>query len=141
MRSIIIISFFLATYAIAEEVIINPKIDETEINGTLIPKDIYDAYKELNYMLSPKIKREMAKGSEKELAKYHFALGAWIRNNWGLGRGSDLSQWFNSKGIHHSDDMSGIILKSYYRYLRNDPLELDEIIEYYIHYWKIRESR
>ena len=139
-RSIIIISLLIATHANAEEAKINPKIAEIEINGILIPKDIYDAFKELDHMLSPGIKKEMARGSEKELAKYYFELGAWIRNNWVLRRGSDLSKWFYSKGIHHPDDMSGIILESYCRYLREDPLEFDAIIEYYVRHWKIREK-
>ncbi len=36
--------------------------------------------------------------------------------------------------------MSGIIISSYYRYLRNVPLELEKEYNYYIRYWKIREK-
>ena len=124
----------------AEEAVNNPEIDAMEPNKVLIPKDIYDAYKQLNHMLSPVIKKDLANGSDEQLAKYHFELGAWIRNNWGLWRGSDLSAWFNLKGIYHPDDMSEIILRSYRRYLRDDLLEMDAIIAYYVRYWKIREK-
>ncbi len=140
IRSILIISLLTVFRANAEEAKMNPAVAEIELHGTLIPKDIYSAFKEMDHMLSPRIKREMASGGEKESAKYYFGLGAWIRNNWVLRSGSDLSGWFNSKGIHHPDDMSGIILESYCRYLRGDPLEYDAIIEYYVRYRKMGEK-
>lgn len=49
----------------------------------------------------------------------HFGFGMWIRNNWNLWGGSRLSIYFNQKGIHHPDDMSGIILVSYHRHLND----------------------
>ena len=60
----------------------------------------------------------------------------WIRNNWGLWKGSRLSKFFNEKGIYHPDDMSGIILDSYYRYLTGQEITLSEQIKYYQDYWE-----
>ena len=59
-----------------------------------------------------------------------------MRNNWALWKGSELSRWFNEKGIHHPDDMSGIIFDSFWRHLNNQPLKLEEQIKYYQDYWK-----
>jgi hypothetical protein len=119
---------------------ISPTKDDEAKFGVYIPKDIYDAHKELDKMLSIELKEEMKSGSEGDLIKYHFGLGRWMRNNWALWAGSNLSEWFNSQGIRHPDDMSGIILDSYFRHLRDEPLGLKEKCQYYIRYWKIREK-
>lgn len=107
----------------------DPGIEEVELNGTLIPKEMYSAYKDLDHMLSPAIKKEMAEGSEDALAKHHAELGGWIRDNWGGRRNSDLSRWFHARGIDDPDDISALILKSYRRYLRDEPLGLDTMVK------------
>jgi len=50
--------------------------------------------------------------------------------------GSRLSKYFNDIGISHPDDMSGIILKSYYRRLNNLDIELKKQVDNYQKYWK-----
>ena len=66
----------------------------------------------------------------------HMGLGLWIRNNWGLWRGGKLAKYFKSMGIFHPDDMSGIILRCYYRQLHNQDWELEEQIKVCQNYWK-----
>lgn len=66
----------------------------------------------------------------------HFGLGMHLRNEWGLWHDSPLAQYFNSIGIHHADDMSGIVLESLYRELNNTPINLDEQVKIYQDYWK-----
>lgn len=74
------------------------------------------------------------------LGSTHFGLGRWIRNNWGLWKGdSKLCEWFKRQGIHHPDDMSGIILASYYRHKNDIPIKLEEQIQHYKDYWKNQE--
>jgi hypothetical protein len=63
----------------------------------------------------------------------------WIRNNWRLWGGSRLSKYFNDLGIFHPDDMSGIILNSYHRFLLGQDIKLDDQIDYYKDYWKKRK--
>jgi len=76
-------------------------------------------------------------GSEINLCMWHDNLGRWIRNNWGLwSADSDLYNWFKERGITHPDDISGIILTSFWRRLNDKPLELEEQIKYYQDYWK-----
>jgi|WetSurMetagenome_2_1015567.scaffolds.fasta_scaffold462250_2 hypothetical protein len=65
----------------------------------------------------------------------HYSTGMWVRNNWGLWSGSPLKSWFNDLGIKHPDDMSGIIFTSLHRVLNGKPIELDEQIAFYKHYW------
>jgi hypothetical protein len=60
-----------------------------------------------------------------------------MRNNWGLWRGSRLSKYFNSLGIFHPDDMSGIILTGYCRQLNGLDIRLSDQIKQYQKYWKV----
>ena len=63
-------------------------------------------------------------------------MGMRIRNNWGLWKGSPLSEYFNRLGIYHPDDMTGIIFDSYWRKIHHQPIKLKEQVAYYQEYWK-----
>ncbi len=60
----------------------------------------------------------------------------YLRNEWGLWRGSELAQWFFTKQIYHADDMSGIIVDSFERVINGNPIELDEQIKKYHKHWQ-----
>lgn len=91
-----------------------------------IPPDLESALKELKKMLRPELLEKMRKGTEEGMIEYHFGLGMWMRNIWGLWSGSDLAKWFNSHGVKHPDEMSGVILSSLWRDLNGKPLDLDK---------------
>jgi hypothetical protein len=101
-----------------------------------VPVDLDDCLMQLDSTLSPAMLDTMRNWTEEDVSKAHFELGLWIRNNWGLRTGSRLSKWFNERDIWHPDDMSGIILTSYWRHLHNRPIELDAQVKYYVDYWK-----
>jgi hypothetical protein len=107
-----------------------------------IPRDLDDCFVELTKMLPEGEVEKMKNGPEEAMNRYHHGLGRWMRNKWGLWKGSRLSKWFNDKGIQHPDDMSGIILHSFWRHLNNKPVKLGEQVRYYQDYWKrMREER
>ncbi|WP_313032320.1 DUF6794 domain-containing protein [Soonwooa sp.] len=107
------------------------------INKVYIPKDLEDCYKQINKFWADSTKIKMKKLSENDFtASLHFGLGMWMRNNWQLWGGSRLSKFFNDLKIYHPDDMSGIILVSYYRHLNNQEIKLNEQIKYYQDYWE-----
>lgn len=68
-------------------------------------------------------------------ASYHFSLGKYLRNNWGLWKTNKLTKYFNDIGIIHADDMSGIILTSIYRVLHNKDMDLEKQVKWYRDYW------
>jgi hypothetical protein len=109
---------------------------EKEAKEVYIPKDLDECFVELKKLLPEKTVDEMKNGAEKDMINYHHGLGTWLRNNWGLWKGSRLSKWFNDKGVQHPDDMSGIIFDSFWRHLNNKPIKLDEQIKPYQEYWK-----
>lgn len=107
------------------------------IDGIYIPKDINDAISVLDTMFSEKDKIFITDSlSERDFsARLHLSFGMWLRNNWGLWGGSRLSSFFNDMRIYHPDDMSGIVLDSYYRYLKGQDLDIEGQVEHYLEYW------
>ncbi|MBV9927553.1 MAG: hypothetical protein JOZ96_21225 [Acidobacteria bacterium] len=106
-----------------------------------VPKDLEDCLVELEKMLHPSLISEMRLKSEDDMVLYHRSLGTWVRNNWALWAGSRLSRYFNGLGIYHPDDMSGIILTSFWRHLHSQPIRLDEQVERYKKYWRDLEEK
>jgi hypothetical protein len=109
----------------------DPKAEEV-----YIPKDLDDCFVQLKKTLSKEQVEEMKEGLEDDMINYHFGLGMSLRNTWGLWGGSRLARWFNEKGIHHPDDMSGVILDSFWRQLNGKPIDLDKQIKHYRDFWK-----
>jgi hypothetical protein len=106
------------------------------LRGIYIPINLEDCFTQINSLWSDSIKTVVKQRTEDEFTgKMHFGFGMWMRNNWQLWGGSRLSKYFNSLEIYHPDDMSGIILVSYHRYLNNKDIQLDEQIKYYKDYW------
>jgi hypothetical protein len=70
------------------------------------------------------------------VAKTQFGLGMWMRNQWIHIENSNIKKFFENKGIYHPDDMSGIILTSYYRKCNNKEIQLEKQIEFYKKFWK-----
>jgi hypothetical protein len=103
-----------------------------------IPKDLEECFIQIDKLLPDSIRQSILTMTEDQFsAKMHMSLGMWMRNNWGLWKGSRLSKYFHEKGIYHPDDMSGIILDSYYRKLTGKEIELNEQIKHYQNYWKV----
>jgi hypothetical protein len=93
--------------------------DSTEINKYRFgrteilrkPSNLREAHLYLDNIF----KRKYAKIDSEDPIKYHFGLGMWMRNNWGLWSGeSYLFKELEGKGLQPGDDMSGYILETYF---------------------------
>jgi len=101
------------------------------------PDDIYECFEYLDVIFDDTAKYTfMTFPEEVSAANYHFGLGMWMRNNWGLWRNSLLKQSLIDSGYVHPDDMSSIILKAYHRKLNNKPLNVKEDAELYRKHWE-----
>jgi len=101
------------------------------------PVNLEEAVEQLKIIHHDSTKQKILAMTEDEfMAGAHMGLGMWMRNNWGLWKGKELVDYFNSIGIYHPDDMSGIILTSYYRELHRQEWKVDEQVKYYQDYWK-----
>jgi hypothetical protein len=97
---------------------------------TRLPMTVADAHDRLLKLLPDSTLTKMRTGTEDDMVYYHFSLGLWMRNNWGLWKGnSGLSKFFNSVGVNNPDDMSGIILETFWCRLNNRPLLLPDRIQ------------
>lgn len=115
---------------------IHPTIDTNYVTGILIPNNLEECFVELEKSLTPEFIGEIRQGTEEDISQFHHGLGTFLRNNWGLWKGSELSKWFNEKGIHHPDDMSGIIFDSFWRHLNDKPINFEEQVKFYQGYWE-----
>lgn len=101
------------------------------------PKRLDEAVLQLEKIQHDTTKQKiLAMTEEQFLGGSHMGIGMWVRNNWGLWKGGALAKHFNSIGIFHPDDMSGIILTSYYRHLHGQNREIEKQVKYYQDYWK-----
>jgi hypothetical protein len=103
-----------------------------------IPETLEECYIELDQ--SEGLDQWLAETEDSAIAAYHSTTGRWLRNSWGLWTDSKLKQWFISIGITEPDDMSGIILRSFYRYKKGLDINLDEQIEKIKHFYENYED-
>jgi hypothetical protein len=72
------------------------------------------------------------------VASRHFHGGQYIRNTFKLWEmGSKYAKYFNSIGVSHPDDMSGIIFTSIHRKLNGKDINLEEQVKKYQKYWEM----
>lgn len=108
------------------------RIKKERLYGVYIPKDVPDAFGQLN-RLTAQESRTVFKGVSEEMAvkKLHFSLGRWIIHNWGFYGGSRLSHNLKLMGVTHPDDQARVIITAYHRYLNKTPLKLKELADGY----------
>jgi hypothetical protein len=118
----------LRAKAIAEmDSIYNSNIKKTKLYGVYIPKDLDDAFLELNRLSPPEAIEKLKTTDEVTMAKrLHFGLGKWISHNWNLTEGSRFSHYLKGLGLEFTDDMINFTLVSYHRFLMKKPQELKE---------------
>ena len=118
------------TDSLKEERLFQERIVKDTIDGVYIPKDISDCMVAIDAFTPDSIRESINNlPTEEFCSRYHLNLGMWIRNNWGLWGGSRLQTYFFNLGICEPDDMSGIILTSYSRHVKKEPLKFEEQIE------------
>lgn len=101
--------------------------DDDKLKGK--PKNLQETFKYLDQMLGDTVKYNfLVMPEDFATSKMQFTFGTYIRNSWGLWKGSDLNEYFLKRGISHPDNMSGIIFTSYHRYLNHKPIDLKEQI-------------
>lgn len=101
----------------------------------MIPTNLVECFIELKKIGTYAEIKEFQQVTEQQIVLYHHGIGRWIRNNWGLWEGGPLQDYFKEMGLWHADDMSGIILKSFHRHINNQPLNVEEQVQYYKDFW------
>ena len=106
------------------------RIKKERLFGVYIPKDVADAFGQLNRLTTQSSKQKFRNAPEEIAVKrLHFSLGRWIIHNWGFYGGSRLSHYIKGLGITHPDQQAKLIIRSYHRYLNKKPLEMEQQVE------------
>ncbi len=100
------------------------------LRGVYVPIDLEDCWRYLDQEWSEETKKLALEKSEDDFSVgQHFGLGLWMRNSWGLWAGSRLARYFNENGIEHPDNMSSIIVRTYYQHLRGEEIDIEELFK------------
>ena len=82
------------------------------------PKNLTECIQMLDKNLKKEDKEYIKTLTEDEFFKEsHFTIGMGIRNEWIRSGNPELVKFFSDEGVKHPDDMSAMILTSYYRHL------------------------
>jgi len=115
--------------------------DTIQVSKDWVPQNIEECFKRLDEILPDSVKINMKTIPESKMVIYHRGLGTHLRNTWALWRGGKLAKYFNKMEIFHPDDMSGIILTSYWRKLNGRPIDIKNQVKYYKAYWERQENK
>lgn len=117
-----------------------PKKDPQSSTGYYIPENLWNAVVEVDRIMGDTGRNETMTRTEEDMCRYHHGFGTWMRNNWGLWSGSQLVDDFNQLGITHPDDMTGIILVTYWRWMHDLVLDVDGQVKVYQEFWKLSQA-
>ncbi|MBN1570409.1 MAG: sel1 repeat family protein [Acidobacteria bacterium] len=131
---------FFGTLIIVNLVLCLPSVlaTQNETNSpAAVPTNLEECFAALKKELTAEQISAMKAKTESDMIEYHFSLGMWMRNQWGLWGNGPLAKYFEKMGLHHPDDMSGVILTTFWRHLNQKPLNVSaEVAHYQAHWFK-----
>ena len=94
------------------------------------PSNINECLLELDSQLEDEEKEQIRNLGEDEFVTLsHMFMGQKLRNLWLYPQESPLRKFFKDEGLLSEDDMSDIILKSFYRHLKEEDIRYEEQLE------------
>ena len=106
-----------------------------------IPNTLDEAYLSLDASLKPEGRLAFMQRPEREaVMEAHYAVGLYIRNQWLRSGKSALVKSLHEKGAQSFDDMSSMILHSYWRHLNGKPIQLNEQGACYRKWWSEQQK-
>jgi hypothetical protein len=110
-------------------------MDDSKI-AEYIPKDLADSHRRLMEILPERTIAEMKQGTEHDMIRFHHGLGTALRNGWGPWQGSRLATHLQKLGLYHPDDMSVVILATFWCRLHHRPYRVAERVAEFEEYWR-----
>jgi hypothetical protein len=101
-----------------------------------VPNTLPQAFAALDQKLNSQ-QRDVFKTTPEATAvvRAHMSLGLYIRNTWFRSGHSKLPAQLHSLGAQSLDDMSSVVLVSYWRHLNGKPLKVEEQCACYAKWW------
>ena len=101
-----------------------------------IPNTLEEAFSYLDTSMKADQRLAFMHRSERDaIVQAHFAVGMYIRNQWLRTGKSALVGILKAAGAGSYDDLSSIILTSYWRHLHGKPIELERQGACYKRWW------
>lgn len=112
------------------------------------PVDLESAITYLISINKEDMKNILAYTEGEATTQLHHRYGRYLRNEWFLWWFEDhkyetwpkskpeIVKYFNEIDIFHADDMSSIILTSFFKRIHNLPLDIEEQVERYKSHWR-----
>lgn len=117
------------------------RITKSELDGMYIPRDLYDAFAQLDKLMDDDARKTfMAYPDEEVDRRTHGSLGTWLEHKWSLSEGSRLSEYFRKMKVPHYDYMIGIIITSYHRHLHGKDLKIKEQVLFFRSLWNKKQK-
>jgi hypothetical protein len=105
----------------------------------MIPTTLDEAVDQIIASMSEAAKAGWRASKDGYAARLHRGFGTALRNDWGLWYNkTPIARWFQSYGVLHADDRSGIILDAVHARLKGLPFSIDEQAVYYKAWWAKR---
>ena len=90
------------------------------------PKNLTECIQMLDHILKKEDKEKAKTLTESEfLIETYFGTGMGIRNEWIRSGNPELVKFFLDQGVENLDDMSAMILTSYYRHLLGKEIDFE----------------
>jgi len=91
-----------------------------------VPRTLGDAHDALGRLVAPELVRALSAKSEDDVRADDLRLGLWMREFWGLWNGGALRDHLVGLSVFHPDEMSELLLVTWWRHLNDRPLGVDE---------------
>lgn len=109
------------------------RIVQSKLNGQYIPKDIFDAFNELNRLTDTASRAKFKSMTEYEVEhKIFFSLGRWICSNWSLYDGSRYGHYLREAGLSFPEDQAIATMLCWHRKLHGKDIAFKEIKERFV---------
>ncbi len=126
---------------ILNDSIYQERITKEKLDGMYIPRDLYDAFAQLDKLMDDNAKQTFMEYADEEVdRKTHGSLGVWLENKWSMSEGSRLSEYFRKMRVPHYDYMIGIIITSYHRHLHGKDLKIKEQVTFFRKIWAKKQK-
>lgn len=117
------------------------RIQQEKLNGTYIPKDLYDCFRELDRAMdTATLVKFLAIPDSMVDARTHKTIGAWIAHRWELLAGSRITAYFNQMGVPHPEYMVSLILISYHRQKHGKDMDIKGQMTFYKAHWRKKQD-
>ncbi len=108
----------------------NWRIRQSQLNGVYIPKDLADAFVQLDRLIEPASRKQFVSVSEDVAFRQLFhSFGRWITLNWGFYAGSRYSHYLRQLNLTHPEDMAEFTVRMYHRHATQQPLDPKQVVE------------